>query len=345
MNWREVTLGVSTPAEVDQFLRFVNDHLRQNKRDLCGEWTSFDTESIIVPESALKRYKYRQELLRQGTRQSDVSTFRMPAKGNGAKLPAKILCGDGIRWLASIRLPWNPVFDESGAESQDSRGRPIISMKVIKLTSEDPLLKMLRRLGCIVGSGVSEDCEKLYDFFKRVWGVTLVLPRQVELAALYVCIGGHFVKPGIAFFNYLCAGGVMNKIVSEGDNSWYLPLRVLPDELILYCLDDIRAGHVIACVFFSILVRQYFADPSVACFMLSINQEQWVTYITNVVIHALNGVEVHHPSYLNQCQGRHEQFLNIRTCWGADRNQPAKLEQFKCLVTTPFATLPFGGPR
>ena len=340
-----MTLGVSDQLEVDEFLTFTNDYVRQNKRDLCAEWVSFDTESIHVPESALKSYKYKQELFRRGKPQSDVNTFRLRAKGKGVKLPTKILYGDGVRWLASIRLPWEPVYDESGAECFDIRGRPCIRMKIIKLTPDDPILMMLRRLGCFVGSGVTEDCEKLYNFFDEVWAVKLVLPRQVELAALYVCIGGHFMKPGIAFLNFLCAGGIMNKIVSEGDNSWYLPLRVLPDELVLYCLDDVRAGHLIGCVFFSIFVRQYFADPSVACFMLTVNQEQWVNYIMNTVIHGLNGVEVHRPSYLNLCVGRQEQLLNYRTCWGADRNQPTKLDQFKNLVITPFATLPYGGPR
>ena len=137
----------------------------------------------------------------------------------------------------------------------------------------------------------------------------------------------------------------MNKLSSCADNKWYLPIDLLPSEFLLYLIDDIRCGFVVGLVLFSVLIKQSFPDPSVACFTLGLNQETWLQYANDCVVFSVNGLLIQHPGFMDQVESRGEQITNLRAEAGADSNQDIKLGIFRRIVSTPFPTLPYGGAR
>ena len=345
VEYKEVTLGVSTEPEIKDFLKFCDGRIEQDLKDTMHEWVSMDLEKWTVHADSLKLYKHRSELLRQEYETQDVITVRLSTKQSGETIPAKLLIGNGVTWMASIRLPWVPVFTETGAEELSAGGRPKIRMCLVNLSRSDEIFEVLSMMSAVVGVGIIRDCQEFSQFLQNTWGVTISMPRQVELGALFISCGGSFPKHSLVFLNYICTGGMMNKLCSEADNKWYLPLSYLPEELVIYAIDDLRAGFITGVVLFAILTRQTFADPSVACLMMGCDQKEWCNYASNMFVYALNGVAIHRPSYMRHCQTRSEQIDNLRPEEVADDNQEEKLSTLKGILSTPFPTLPYGGHR
>ena len=70
-------------------------------------------------------------------------TVRLSSKQPGETVPAKLLVSKGVTWMASVRLPWDPMFTETGAEELSAGGRPKIRMCMVDISGA-----MMRFLSC-----------------------------------------------------------------------------------------------------------------------------------------------------------------------------------------------------
>ena len=254
------------------------------KQQTGQTWLSFDIENFICKIDDLREYERRLKLFRNNKKVEDVRTICAGVKDSQVEqVPVNLIFGDGLNWLASVKLPVEGIYSKGKEVLID--GYPAVALKMVKIYPDNPVLKFLRSFSALVGCNITRDIEQLTQHFMDYYDVTLTLPRQIELSALFVAAGGSFKRTALEVLSFLLLGGLQNKHCSTGDNAWYKPLIRLSDPLKAYLLADVRCGHVLGVVLFTCLIRQNFADPDAPVFALSMDQKRLVSYLNDVIIY------------------------------------------------------------
>ena len=344
MDVRQITLGLSSDRTITEFIEWCTECTERVKCETGQTWLSFDVEDFIVDKDDLKEYECRLKQFRDGEDVEDVHTVRVGIKDSNIEhVPVSIIYGDGLTWLAICKLPFEGVYKEGREVMID--GYAAVDLMMVHLSNDHPVFKFFRSFSAIVGCNITKDAENLTSFLLDFYDVTLILPRQVELAALFVSAGGSFERTALEVLSFLLLGGLQNKHCSTGDNTWYKNLVRLSHPLKSYILADVRAGHVLGVVLFTCIIRQNFADPDAPAFCLSMDQRRLVIHLNDVLIYGLNGSKIFRPQKIPLCKDRSESIDNLRPEMFADKDQPKKLRIMQNLLSSPFPTILFGGAR
>ena len=345
MSIKELTVGQSTDDEVKVVLQWAKDHVTRLHQECGWDIISFDVENVTIDKIAAETLKSRQDDLRAGNSVRPVKTYRKSIYGSGIQLPAKIILGDGLQFLLSIRFPFNQRFCSDGSEEMYfDTTRPALDLYPVIFTEADPIFEFICQFSGYVGVDITKDVVELEDFFFKFYGITKKLPRALELPALYTVNGGAFDRQSLAHLNYILLGGVMCKMTSQMDNAWTLTVDELSVAAKTYLIDDVRSGHCIALVLFTAFIRANFPDPDCCCYSLGLNQAKWLSYISNVIVYCVSGMKIQHPELIPQADTKNLLMLNLRQEPNSDTNQLTRLEHFERLLA-PFPTIVYGGAR
>ena len=278
----EITLG---DPESLPFIMFVEQHFAADLRKMPAAVLSFDTEDVQIP---VKHYKYLCDWTKL-TPEEQKEPYYGKVKTDGKKIniPARIIIGNGITWMASIRFPWH-------IKSKDGK-----KYWVLKPCKQDVqlLLEYIWRNRMVCGSGIIRDVKELHDFILTVYGIDLKMPVPIEMNALAVAAGYRFPRTKLWFLQLIICGGVHNKLVSCADNSWWLPWDDLPSVFRAYALADVRHGYQCFVVLMTLLINNLFPDPVPVGEFLSMNQERTMEYLCQLICATLANKEVYRPAY------------------------------------------------
>ena len=88
-------------------------------------------------------------------------------------------------------------------------------------------------------------------------------------------------------------GILMNKCCSTGDNKCSWDWIEIPTSLQVYCLRDLKFGHLCYMVLSAILLQDIFPDPEIICKYLNLQQFDACSWFLELVMRALDGTEIH----------------------------------------------------
>ena len=120
------------------------------------------------------------------------------------------------------------------------------------------------------GVGIAKDLQEYRDFLLELEldgsegsGEFVEFRPAVELATLAALAGYKFDYTGLWAFSHLFLGSPMNKNVSGGDGNWGTRCNDTAESLQLYCLGDLKVGHICYALLFHTLLSNLFPDPDI----------------------------------------------------------------------------------
>ena len=278
----EITFNKSTPREVELFSKWVFANHKEDQDRFPSGLISLDVEEIKIPWR--KFYKLQQKVA-NWTEGADDIRYVQPAfkNGNCTNIPAKIIFGNGITWMASIKFNWSFTFykNELGG-----------TLDTKPIERDSPILKLLLNLGVYTGQGITRDRNGLQDFIKKIYGFEPPMPRVVELDALSHAAGYRLSNSSMYANNVIVMGGILNKEASCADFQWAINLEVLDKPFLCYLIGDVRMGYCNSTVLLTVLMRNLFPDPHVLCSTLQLTQKAAVSWFGHLTIACLNELEV-----------------------------------------------------
>ena len=280
--FREFTLG---DTDSMPFVTFVEQHTAADLRRMPVPVLSFDTEDVQIP---VKHYKFLCDWSKLTPEEQQKPYYgKVKTDGKRKNIPARIIIGNGMTWMASIRFPWH---------IQTRDGKKYWKLKPVKHEVQF-LLEYLWRNRMVCGSGIIRDIKELHDFILTVYGIDVKMPTPIEMNSLAAAAGYRFPRTKLWFLQLIICGGVHNKLVSCADNSWWRPWEDLAPEFKAYALADVRHGYQCFVVLMTLLVNNLFPDPVPVGEFLSMTQERTMEYLCQLICATLANKEIYRPAY------------------------------------------------
>jgi len=281
-NYRELTLGESSPKEWWEALQFMNHHLEQDRRSLTP-FCAADTESVQVSMNwdRSSRESVEDSLLGHLKEQIDEgATHRcftvIPEKysthkGSKASLPVRFMLG-GRDWQVHIRLP-----------THNEKGKNEVYMT---LTLDTQLTKevddFLKAIPCAVGVDIVKDYVSWARLLHTLWGNTAFqeVARPIELEHLVRAVRVNDSSGSIFHLHWWVFGTIIPKDqASLGDGMWGSELKNLPQGLRMYLNCDIEQVVKITSILSIVWAIQTFPDLTLvkdATLMDEVDFVNWV---------------------------------------------------------------------
>lgn len=278
LQYREITIAESIP-DIGEMIEWVKCRIEETKQRFEANFISVDVESVMI--DAASRATITPELV-----SGKVNFLLARYKIKGSPLPVRIMFGDGINWMFTIRLPI--VLKKEKA----CGNRKAYFMAV----EADPQLGvLLESLPTLVGRGILKDREDI-QMILSIFKLQVKLPPMVDIATLALWCGWDLSKTSLFALNFIATGKIMNKAVSEGDGLWHLPISELPRSLRQYLVGDVRSGYVSTVTLLTLTVRNIFPDPACICYALDAPQNITFTWVCELLLQTLSGLEPKNPA-------------------------------------------------
>lgn len=307
----EFTLGHDPKGSKKATCDIARTHIRNMKERFPANVVSFDVESVQMMEGDknwLENFK-GSELDRTGgnwNEGSGLATVRIPIPKFGTKgvknFPARIILGDGVHWMLSIRFP----IEE---DKDPNTGDPVYKVSLGYIHEDQ--IKFLNELPTLLGLGVMNDRQDVQDVLHKVFGIETDLPCCLELDSLGLASGLNMTKTNMFTMNLVINGGLLNKLVSMNDGHWARKWIDLGAEFRSYCLMDVRFGYVTFIILICLLIRNIFPDPDVVCSTLELNQRQMMEFFVYIVVIGLSETKLN-PEIRNSAVTRKDLCLSLR---------------------------------
>ena len=346
IDMKEITLGVSSEEEINEFLSWAVFNNSNDQRDFPTHLISLDVEEIKIRnkdyEALIKAHKERRELPDPPKKPKELKiTAPSYFAKNCHQLATKIIFGNGLTWFASIRFPWKVKTSKDGSLKY--------ILPILDIKKSDPALSLLMSLGVYVGHGVINDRNGIQDELFNLYNIEITLPTAIEIDALTTLAGWNFPKSDLFTTNLICNGTLLNKRVSCADGKWPLELKDLPSPLLTYLIGDVRYGFITSTVFLAIIMRNLFPDPEICCNILEIDQREWTDFIVTFIVRNLSETNVN--SHVKaSATTRKDLFLSLREYENTSEGRqmcedpPDRIVKFAKLIPD-WSTVVHGGPR
>lgn len=239
----EITLGVSTPEEIKEAIKFVTHHIKATKRTFGICQLTGDMEAISVPKG------YWADICEAGPEEDVV--FRPAASGeSGHSFAVRFMVGH-LDWELDLRLPIRPD--------------PASGSGLIVRTGGSALPQELGGLvdtfGVLCGIGVANDIAVFNESVSVLFGTKLRFAPPVDLHLLARLAGFNLTRYAVEVLSWICLGGLLPKgECSIGDQRWHQPRAELPAALVAYMSADIGQVAAIAWVLTASWVMTLFPD-------------------------------------------------------------------------------------
>ena len=328
----ELTLSEFGNKEWDKYMRKIHAFKEDDNKMMPGNVLSFDVENVqVVPEA----WEYLKNWKNLSPEEQDKPVdFRVPTfweKGTPG-IPARMIIGNGITWMASLRFPW---------EQKYINGEKRMVFNVSRKFDPTTLQTILDGKA-LVGSGVVNDVQDITNIIKILYGIDLLIPPPLPLPALALCAGYRFPRANLFSLQLILTGGVHNKLVSCADNTWGQPFNKLDHSLQLYALADVRHGYMCYVVLMSLIIEHLFPDPVVVGSHLNLNHHEAYELLCTLIIHSLTWTKIHDRSYA-LATTRQDLLRSLRK-EGYEASLPVNLRLLNEMMP-PWPTPTYGGAR
>lgn len=261
LNSREVTLGISTPEEWSDALKFVKNSMSKESSSIIP-FIAADTESIPIhatwhlleAESTFEGLLY--QITIDGSTGYQTTTFDIASQGQSAcGLPTRFFIG-GLGWQLHIRLPISHSTEDGVRKVTLLLNTTLCDEVEILFLALDPLL----------GSGITSDLFEWSQIINTIWSTTMIekMAKPVELEQLVRIARINTANSSIFHINWWSFGTVLpKKFGSLGDGKWGMPLKELPSSLRQYLTADIAQTVKLGSLLVIIWVAQTFPDMTI----------------------------------------------------------------------------------
>ena len=342
---REFVVGVNTERDMVDFRKWIFRNIEVgNEVDMDCSVLSFDVEEIPITLYDLKRmsdksfrgtdliiaksldvYKPQEAVLLQ-----DPDTGRL-LKDEWLNLPAKIMMGDGIRWVAMISFDIIEI----------ARNRMVYNCHDL----DECVLQLLEDLPVVQGLGIRNDVMIVEKFCSSIGERNLTMKGFVELQSLAVLAGWQLQTTHMTAMSLIVTGGTLNKCCSKAGGIWGIRYDKLPWAFKVYAVADLKFGYMTYAILVSLLLRQMFPDPDICCKLSKVSQVEYVTWFARWIRDSIYGTAVFDQD-MRSAETRFELMMSLkyRNSRGhLSVDTPERVQFVAHMVHWP--TLTAGGPR
>lgn len=264
-NYRELTLGRSSPEEWAEATQFLKDRLAEDL-DSPFPFCAADSESVQVSVNWSKGLKetvedsllrHLEDYRKDGHKDRVFTVFpdRRTPSGTKAELPVRFMVG-GRDWQVHLRLP---------TESRQDHHSILMALELDTVLPPEADA-FLRNLPCLVGVGITKDVVSWARFLRVVCGSTAIqdLPGTIELERLMRAARINDSSSSIFHLNWWIFGTILPKHdASMGDGAWNKKLEELPRSLKMYLCCDLEQVSKLATILAMIWAIQTFPDCTI----------------------------------------------------------------------------------
>ena len=299
----EIDLVNSSFQDQFNFLEKICSFKDMHFHEFPIEFVPFSTHSINIPQSTYDSIVKDHKKMQGGGLQATTKEYSIKLDKDSASTP--LLCrmsfGDGIRWTATVKLPWTPTPGDSDS----------ISVPIGHLDPCNPVMTLLMGMKCLLGHTANLDRMLIMNTLSAMYGIEDKLPPALEIDALMLMNGSMFPVLSPFVNHYLVTGSVINDLSSSGDGKWHEELKSLPDELEVFITQGIRSAYCCGTILFTSLIRNLFPDSDCVCHTLGLTQPEWLMYFGGMVMEVCCNKIVHEDSResLNPSRAAHMKCL------------------------------------
>ena len=337
---KEITLGVSGDEYTERMFDWAYDMIAEDHLKFPTQAVSMHVETIKIPKPKYDELKAAVQDLKDGKTPQDV-IFDIPKPGEDTEvIPARILIGNGITWMLSLRFNWDIVTRKDGTRCYKLSPTPKPSaLKYIRGTS----------MGTCIGYRILDSVDLLRSFVKDIFGMTILNNNEfVEIEAIAIAAGWKLRKLSLFHLNLITLGGILNMEVVLGDQAWALDMYDLPKELLTYQISVMRSIHSTTIVLLSMWMRNIFPDIYALCSILEVKQKDAILWFNCITLTSLRSTS-EDPADMLQASTRQELIQALKPWrfnelpWNSTPRKDAV--SFLAKLIPDWSTITYGGAR
>ena len=339
-----VVLGISNQKEVEEFIKWCHENYRADQEKFPTGMLNVIVDYIKVPRAFYENLLKLQKIERFSSTDLNL-TMEMSAEelhtDDMVETVKGISFGNGITWRASICLPW--TFKDHKHEAL-----PVWSVK--KIYQDDPLFQFLCQFDYFYGKEIGHNILDIQTALYAIYKIDVIFPKTVDTRALIALAGLKTPTPGTVIERLVCTGALISKVVGTDGDRLITKIIEAKGVIASHKVADLRHLHISSTIYLAVIVRNLFPDPEVCCTILELTQQEWITYIVDLVISNLAG-QVFDYKIKAQAVTRQDLLLSLRYIDCTDPEQPVlerepleSLRKFSSLISD-WPTIVYGGPR
>ena len=273
---QEITLGTTSRHDSRTLDIFVEQSIRSNQLNYPSGLLSLDTQYIRIPEGT---YEKMIKAAKNWHTSPEPVTCKVPDfyDKNCKRIPSRIVIGDGIDWMLSIRFNWEIFVDEKGIRHY--------KFNLSEIKEKDPILVRLFSAAAYVGYNIINQRNDIQSLLNEIYGLDIILPECLEMEALAVANGWMLPQTDRLTINFLTMGNLLNQDVGCADGTWCVPWDQLATEFKIYAIGNVRAGFTNSTVLLISLARNLFPDLNVLCSTLELPENGAIEWFCSLVTH------------------------------------------------------------
>ena len=269
---REVTLGKSSENKVMEILDWAVIKIRENQTMFPGEACSFHVEEFSIPVWKYNELKRIQKNSYDDPKPLIISVPHLK-QPNCRKLPSRILIGDGVSWVLSIRFNFDIFEDENGKKFY----------KLSPSTIPEVFYSFLKTLPYLYGYESIHARDLIKDTLIDIYGVDVILPDCLETESLATAAGWKPDTVDLSNANLITMGGLLNLEIMGLDQLNCLEWVDLPDEFKIYFVGIVRFGYSNYIILMGLLMRNLFPDIDALCSTIELRQPETIKWFAWLV--------------------------------------------------------------
>ena len=339
VNALEVTLGVTNHNDCRRVMIWADENQLNSQKNFPSGLMPMETEYIKIPNL---QYPNLIKTAKNWDSNPEPLIFKIPDTNDTdcRRIPARIMLGDGLTWVLSIRFKWEIVLSKDNVR--------YYKLSPVPIKENDAVLSSLCTYNAFVGHDVINQRNDIQCLFLDVFGIDVELADCIEIEAIAVA-NGWMLKTDKFTTNFITMGNVINPEKIDADGTWCLPWAALADEFKVCCIGNVRVSYTNSTVLLSALVKNIFPDLNVFCGTLELIESQAIEWFNNLVIHCLKETTINH-NIRPDVKTRRELIKNL-CIWTSreegrrQRSAPSsKVKLFSQLVPD-WSTVAYGGAR
>ena len=337
---KEIYIGSTPPDKVMEFATWVDENAAVNQDQHMTQVISLDVEEIQITRwdyLRLTSEQYAGKTIKLSRNLNvctpDETEFFRNKPDKWRNLPTKIMLGDGIKWMGIVAFD---IDYQNGYKY----------VKVEKV--QKYLTKFISVIPIVTGVGIKGDVMMIEELFTDLNnGKRIRMKGYVDIAALAVLAGWRLEATNMTALAMIGMGSVMNKISSCADWLWGKRFDLLPKELKVYAIADVKVGHILYSTLIAALQLEIFPDPDIMCYLTSTSQEVFTLYFATWIRDALDTAVVY-TNAVSAATSRAELVKTIRLQTAAGKisiDTPELVTAFADGLLVGSPTVTYGGPR
>jgi len=279
-DFKELTLGVSTPEEWSRARSVLLEHLEKDRETLFP-FCAVDTESVQVRETwdrapgetaeGALLFHLRSEIQKGRKERNFTVEPRKYSHGTKAGIPVRLMVA-GKDWHIHIRLP---------TETELHKGYQYLALRLDTQLCKE-VGEFFRALPVAVGVDITEDYVSWARLMFVLWGDTSFeeVPRPIELGHLARAVRINDTSCSVFHLHWWLFGTLIPKDhASMGDGMWGDHYRHIADPLRMYLNCDLQQVVKMATILSLVWAAQTFPDLTLVKAATHLNEVAFLRWV------------------------------------------------------------------